>query len=112
MKKRSGFGSTFGNILTGMMIYHVTSSLVGGMFGQKRPYNVYNYYNQPPEAKQEIQMSSNMLTLCEGNATNACIKGKRLWRWGKIYFKVNDDFLFYIKNECLVTQTNNFYNIF
>nr|CAH7734039.1 unnamed protein product [Callosobruchus chinensis] len=57
-----------------MMIYHLTSSLIGGMFRHK-PYNVYNYYNMPPEAKQEIKMPSNVLTLCEGNATNFCAQG-------------------------------------
>ncbi|CAH1966154.1 unnamed protein product [Acanthoscelides obtectus] len=77
MQKRRGFfsgGSTFGNILTGMMIYHLGSSLIGGMFRHK-PYNVYNYYNMPPEAKQEIKMPSNVLMLCEGNATNFCAQG-------------------------------------
>ncbi|CAG9830007.1 unnamed protein product [Diabrotica balteata] len=77
MQKKSGFfsgGSTFGNILTGMAIYHVTSSLVKGIFGvgQKRPYNVYNYYNQPAEAREEIKLPSNVLTMCEGNLTTVC----------------------------------------
>ncbi|XP_050498932.1 uncharacterized protein LOC114331857 isoform X2 [Diabrotica virgifera virgifera] len=77
MQRKSGFfsgGSTFGNILTGMAIYHVTSSLVKGIFGvgQKRPYNVYNYYNQPPEAREEIKLPSNLLTMCEGNLTTVC----------------------------------------
>lgn len=72
VKKKSGFGSAFGGVLAGMAMYHIGSSLIGGMF--KRPYNVYNYYNQP-ETKEEIKMPSNILTLCEGNATELCIKG-------------------------------------
>lgn len=73
VQKKSGFGSTFGNILTGMAIYSLGSSLIGGMF--KRPYNVYNYQNQP-QVKEEIKMPSNILTLCEGNTSSFCAKGK------------------------------------
>lgn len=76
IKQKSGFGSTFGNILTGMAIYSLGSSLIGGM--TRRPYNVVNYYNQPQEAKEEIKMPSNILTLCEGDTTSFCIKGKSL----------------------------------
>ncbi|XP_056635244.1 uncharacterized protein LOC130444208 isoform X2 [Diorhabda sublineata] len=76
VQRKSGFfsGSTFGNILTGMAIYHVTSSLAKGIFGvgHTRPYNVYNYYNQPPEAREEIKLPSNVLTMCEGNLTTVC----------------------------------------
>lgn len=75
IKQKSGFGSTFGNILTGMAIYHIGSSLIGGMF--KRPYNVVNYYNQP-QAKEEIKMPSNTLSLCEGDTSSFCIKGTAL----------------------------------
>ncbi|CAG9858924.1 unnamed protein product [Phyllotreta striolata] len=78
MQQKRGFfsgGSTFGNILTGMAIYHVTSSLMKGVFGSghsRQPYVVHNYYNQPPEAREEIKLQSNMLKMCEGNLTNAC----------------------------------------
>ncbi|CAH1114968.1 unnamed protein product [Psylliodes chrysocephalus] len=76
-QKRGFFsgGSTFGNILTGMAIYHVTSSLVKGVFGgghSSRPYTVHNYYNQPPEAREEIKLPGSMLSLCEGNLTTVC----------------------------------------
>lgn len=77
MQKKSSFfsGRTIGSVLAGMFIWHATSSLVGGMFKNK-PYNVYNYYNQP-EQKEEIKLPANILTLCEGNATSFCNKGNK-----------------------------------
>ncbi|XP_060529520.1 uncharacterized protein LOC132703961 [Cylas formicarius] len=69
MKKSGGFfsGSTLRNVLTGMMVWHLASSLF------KRPYTVHNYYNQPADAKvPEIQLPANVLTLCDGNVTSLC----------------------------------------
>lgn len=69
MKKSGGFFGqhAFRNILAGMVIWHVVSGLT------RRPYHVYNYYNQPEE--KEISLPSNILTLCNENATNLCAPG-------------------------------------
>lgn len=83
MQKKSSFfsGSTVRNVLAGMFVYHMASSLMGGMFGSsKQPYKVYNYYNQPA-VQEEIKLPANILTLCEGNATTFCTKGNN-----KIFF--------------------------
>ncbi|KAJ8959844.1 hypothetical protein NQ318_011577 [Aromia moschata] len=78
-KRKSFFSArTIGNVMAGMLLWHATSSLVGSLFGgssYKRPVNVYNYYNQPAEAKQEMKLPSNILTLCEGSNTALCTSG-------------------------------------
>ncbi|CAH0554371.1 unnamed protein product [Brassicogethes aeneus] len=70
MKKSGGFFGrhAFRNILGGMVLWYVVS----GLF--RRPYKVYNYYNQP-ETTEHIQLPANILTLCDTNSTNICVPG-------------------------------------
>lgn len=70
MKKSGGFFGkhAFRNILGGMVLWYVVS----GLF--RRPYKVYNYYNQP-ETTEQIQLPANVLTLCDDNSTNICVPG-------------------------------------
>ena len=54
----------------------MASSLISHGLGTKKPYTVVNYYNQDPDKKvEEIKLPSNILTLCEGNATQICGQG-------------------------------------
>ncbi|XP_076265608.1 uncharacterized protein LOC143199575 [Rhynchophorus ferrugineus] len=78
MKPKSSFfsGRTIGNVIAGMVIYNMASNLISYGLGFKRPYTVVNYYNQDPDKKvEEIKLPSNVLVLCEGNATQICGKG-------------------------------------
>jgi len=59
----------------------MASSLISYGLGQKRPYNVVNYYNQEPGKKmEEIKLPANVLTLCEGDINKMCGQGTQAVR--------------------------------
>ncbi|CAH1122476.1 unnamed protein product [Ceutorhynchus assimilis] len=77
MQKKSFFSaSTIGSVVAGMLVYNMASSLISHGLGQKRPYNVVNYYNQEPgKPAEEIKLPANVLTLCDANVNQMCGQG-------------------------------------
>ncbi|KAF2882381.1 hypothetical protein ILUMI_23801 [Ignelater luminosus] len=66
-----GFGMGFGkhafrNVMIGLLVWNLVSGLT------RRPYYVYNYYNNPEKVPEEIPLPVNAIVLCPENVTSLC----------------------------------------
>ncbi|KAF5278454.1 hypothetical protein FQA39_LY05943 [Lamprigera yunnana] len=66
-----GFGKGFGhnayrNAFFGLLVWNLVSGFT------RRPYYVYNYYNNPEKVPKEIPLPINAIVLCPENATSLC----------------------------------------
>ncbi|KAK5644689.1 hypothetical protein RI129_005989 [Pyrocoelia pectoralis] len=66
-----GFGSGFGknayrNLAIGLLVWNLVSGFT------RRPYYVYNYYNNPEKVPQEIPLPANAIVMCPENITTLC----------------------------------------
>ncbi|KAF5307958.1 hypothetical protein FQR65_LT06525 [Abscondita terminalis] len=66
-----GFGMGFGknayrNAFFGLLIWNLFSGFT------RRPYYVYNYYNNPEKAPKEISLPANLIVMCPENVTTLC----------------------------------------